>query len=234
MKKIIFLAIVLIYGCESRKGEQFNYLSKKELSQHQIGDIILQPTEFNGHRAEQGIILVKENWFSENQKLVQIPVFRVFTNNEQKKEPIFIFHGGPGLTNIVTGSISDWMLENHDVILLGYRGVDGEFVLHSKKANIFWRKEKNPMSEESLKKMMNILDNEIEKLVKKGIDINGYGIQNIIEDIETAREFTWLHKDKLIRRQLRYCNSRALFSQISTEYKPDDIKRSCFFLEYCL
>jgi len=57
----------------------------------------------------------QENWFSKNNKLIQVSIFRVFSKNEQKKEPIFIFNGEPGTSSIDKTIIDGCMLENHDV-----------------------------------------------------------------------------------------------------------------------
>src|SRR4030065_747584 len=42
--------------------------------------------------------------------------------------PVFHLPGGPGGSNIAWAP-PDWLLEDHDVVMVGYRGVEGTVVL---------------------------------------------------------------------------------------------------------
>jgi len=188
MKKVAFIAVTSVILSVGLKGQQVKYLSNRVLAKHQIGEIILQPVTFKDYQAETGILIVKENWFEKNSKTIQLKVMRVFSKNEQKKEPLFYFTGGPGVSNINEQWIDDWMLEDHDVILVGYRGLDSDYTLRSKRLDAILRNEKNLMSETGKQKMARAIDQEIANREKRGRDISGYSVLNVIEDIEATRK----------------------------------------------
>jgi pimeloyl-ACP methyl ester carboxylesterase len=188
MRKLIIFIACCMCSCSSFTGQQQKFLSKKELSKHNVGDIILQPTECKGHKAESGILIAKENWFAEKSNYLQIKLLRVFSDNEQKKEPLFYFTGGPGVSNINENWIDGWMLEDHDVILVGYRGLDSDYTIRSITLNSLFISDKNLISEKGMQNIAAAIDKEIIKRTRKGRDMAGYSVLNMVEDIETIRK----------------------------------------------
>lgn len=177
-----------MFSCSSFTEQQPEFLSKKELSKHKIGDIILQKTECKGHKAESGILIAKENWFTENSNYLQIKMLRVFSDNEQKKEPLFYFTGGPGVSNINENWVDDWMLEDHDVVLVGYRGLDSDYTIRSKKLNSIFISNGDLINDKGMQNIAAAIDREIAKRTRKGRDMSGYSVMNMTEDIETIRK----------------------------------------------
>ncbi|MEK9136103.1 MAG: hypothetical protein AAB393_03185, partial [Bacteroidota bacterium] len=98
------------------------------------GQLVLMPTTatvasrtFN---ADEGFVVVTENPADSLSRRISLPVFRIHSANPTPREPIFWLNGGPGLSNMRYRPIAE-LLENHDVMLVGYRGVDGSTVLAS-------------------------------------------------------------------------------------------------------
>ena len=74
--------------------------------------------------ADCGTLIVPENRGDPGSRLIALPVTRVRATGSDPAEPILKLGGGPGKSNMATG-IVPWFIENHDVVLVGYRGVDG-------------------------------------------------------------------------------------------------------------
>src|SRR5829696_7646898 len=98
----------------------------------EAGDLTLVPCEYgteDGERAADcGTLVVPENRSDPQSRLIALPVTRIRTRSEQPAEPIFRLEGGPGITNMTFEAASRFA-DAHDVVLVGYRGVDGSSVL---------------------------------------------------------------------------------------------------------
>lgn len=143
----------------------------------------------------EGFIDVPENWEAPGQRRLQLPIFIVKSPAEKPVEPIFWFDGGPGYSNIlnpkkiVSRTSSAKLLENHDFVCIGYRGVDGSTILKSKKINKAMQGLNHKMlSDESLDNVEEKIKEYQNQLKNSGIDINNYTILDVIEDFEYARK----------------------------------------------
>ena len=74
--------------------------------------------------AECGTLVVPENWDKASSRLIALPVVRIPASRPNPAEPVFWLVGGPGGSDPPA-----WLLEKHDVVLVGYRGVEGTVVL---------------------------------------------------------------------------------------------------------
>lgn len=81
-----------------------------------------------------------------------------------------------------------WLLANHDFVMVGYRGVDGsvkldcpEFVKAMKGVN------GDLLSSESLDSLGAAMAKCAVRLQGEGVDLAGYTIPNVVEDMESAR-----------------------------------------------
>jgi hypothetical protein len=92
------------------------------------GDLILDPctysTENGSYAADCGTLVVPENRADPQSRLIALPVTRIHARSDSPAEPIFRLEGGPGLTNMDFSNASRFA-DDHDVVLVGYRGVDG-------------------------------------------------------------------------------------------------------------
>ena len=86
-------------------------------------------TEQGAMPADCGTLVVPENRASSKSRLIALPVTRVLARSPHPLAPIFHLNGGPGETNMKFPQASR-LAAQHDVVLVGYRGVDGSSVLN--------------------------------------------------------------------------------------------------------
>src|SRR5438067_5443919 len=91
------------------------------------GQLKLHPchyaTENGSYRADCGTLVVRENRHKARSRLIALPVTRIRARSEKHGLPIFRLQGGPGVTNMDFPAASRFTYK-HDVVLVGYRGVD--------------------------------------------------------------------------------------------------------------
>src|SRR5512137_1706944 len=96
------------------------------------GDLSLEPCEYgtatSRYAADCGTLIVPENRLDPSSRLIALPLKRIHAANASPLEPIFHLGGGPGMSNM-TAKPPDDLLRDHDLVMLGYRGVDGSVVL---------------------------------------------------------------------------------------------------------
>src|SRR5688572_24289962 len=92
------------------------------------GDLTLEDcdyaTEKGSYAAECGTLVVPENRDDPQSRLIAIPVTRIKARSDNSAEPVFRLEGGPGKTNLDFANASRFA-DDRDVVLVGYRGVDG-------------------------------------------------------------------------------------------------------------
>ena len=81
-------------------------------------------TEQGDVPADCGTLVVPENRADRRSRLIALPVTRIRSHSAHPREPIFRLEGGPGLSNMTFPQASRY-LDQRDVVLVGYRGVDG-------------------------------------------------------------------------------------------------------------
>ena len=86
-------------------------------------------TEQGAMPADCGTLVVPENRANSKSRLIALPVTRVRSRSSHPLAPIFYLNGGPGITNMTFPQASR-LAAQHDVVMVGYRGVDGSSVLN--------------------------------------------------------------------------------------------------------
>src|ERR1700722_17087948 len=81
-------------------------------------------TEKGASAADCGTLVVPEDRHDPNSRLIALPVIVIRAHSAHPGVPIFRLGGGPGVTNMKFPDASRFTA-NHDVVLVGYRGVDG-------------------------------------------------------------------------------------------------------------
>ena len=156
------------------------------------GDLVdMQPCTYETgdveYTAECDTLVVLENRSNPKSRLISLPIMRVRSTGSNPSEPIFRFAGGPGNSNM-RFSLTPWFIERHDIVMIGYRGIDGSFVLDCPEVSKFFRSNREDMlSESALDKMSATFIACAERLGDEGIDIDGYTASEIIDDVEAAR-----------------------------------------------
>ena len=99
--------------------------------------------------------------------------------------PIFFLSGGPAASNL--GYRPDArILENHDVVLIGYRGVDGMSKLDID--NVFKSSGGALFDKSSIAKIRESIKSGVKDLKNRGFDLDGYTMTEVIDDMEYARQ----------------------------------------------
>ena len=136
---------------------------------------------------EEGFLVVTENPSDTLTRKNMLPVLRIRSASKNPNEPIFWPNGGPGQSNMSHSHLRG-LLENHDFVLVGYRGVDGSIVLRSEEMeDAMQGVGANLLSDTSLHSLSRALDSFSRDLGARGIDISHYTMLDVISDLETAR-----------------------------------------------
>jgi len=136
-------------------------------------------------KADYITMAVKENRNNTESRIITIPILRIHSLNKDPKEPVFLLNGGPGGSNIYNFGI--WLIDQHDIVMVGYRGADGSTKLNSKAFGEAMVADTNTFSVEHCRKAGSVLKKELERFTNEGIDLNSYNIIEVIDDIENAR-----------------------------------------------
>ena len=155
------------------------------------GDFSIRPGKVKinkvSYAADIGTLIAPENRSDPSARLIALPVVRIHSPNPQPGEPIFWLEGGPGSSNIKYWTPA-WLLADHDVVLVGYRGVDGSVVLDCPEIGRAFRGKGDDLLEpQSLANIARAIDQASQRLQAAGIDLEGYTIREVVEDMEMAR-----------------------------------------------
>ena len=191
----ILIAITLILGtiilaaCGGKEvsitvpaGAQVGDLVDRHPCTYETGDV--------EYTADCGTLVVPENRSNPNSRLIALSVIRILATGSSPIEPIFWFQGGPGQSNLRFSHLEDLtaLLENHDFVMVGYRGIDGSVVLDCPELSEALA---NPigdlMSDTSLESYSAATSRCVTRLQAEGIDLAGYSMTESIDDMESAR-----------------------------------------------
>jgi len=158
----------------------------------QAGDLLdLAPCTFTSIdgdlAAECGTLVVPENRSDPNSRLIALPVTRLKAASATPAEPIFWFSGGPGHPNKISYSL-DGLTENHDFVMVGYRGMEGQVVLTCPEVSKAINDAPGTvLSDEALAAYTVGSAQCAARLESEGIDLAGYTLTETIDDAEAVR-----------------------------------------------
>lgn len=152
------------------------------------GELILKHCSYNTEKgsydADCGTLVVPENRADPQSRLIALPVTRIRARSAA--EPIFRLEGGPGLTNMEFKNASRFA-DDHDVVLVGYRGVDGSSVLDCPEVESALKHSTDFLSEKSFRAFADGFRSCADRLTDDGADLAGYGLAQRVDDLEAAR-----------------------------------------------
>jgi len=140
------------------------------------------------YTVDLGTLTVRENRKKNDSRYIHLPVIRVRTNAQKPLEPVFCLTGGPGMSNLEHVGMKWYLMPNHDIIMVGYRGIDGSSILSCPEVEKAIKGTGNLFSEESIRGLGQAWAKSAKRLEEEGVDINGYTILDVIEDNELARK----------------------------------------------
>ena len=144
------------------------------------------PTENGGYRADCGTLVVPEDRADPRSRLIALPVTRVLARSSHPLAPIFRLNGGPGVTNMTFPDASR-LAGQHDVVMVGYRGVDGSSVLNCPEVTAALENSADFLGKASLSAYSQAFASCAKRLERSGVDLAGYTLAEQAADIEAAR-----------------------------------------------
>jgi pimeloyl-ACP methyl ester carboxylesterase len=151
------------------------------------------------YAAKCGMLVVPENWDKTGSRLSALPVVRVPASKPSPAEPVFFLQGGPGQSNFSYAPPA-WLLEKHDVVFVGYRGIDGTVTLACPEVNRLWKTHagKNLFGAQARKEYAVAVKQCAATHQKAGVDLSGYTIPGVIQDMEAVRTALGYHRINLL------------------------------------
>jgi pimeloyl-ACP methyl ester carboxylesterase len=154
------------------------------------GQLSLEPcrydTEGGSLPAECGTLVVPEHRGDPRSRLIALPVTRVRARAARPAEPVFRLEGGPGRTNLDFAAASRFTAR-HDVVLVGYRGVEGSSRLDCPEVTSALRGSRDLLGAASLRAYAAAQRECARRLEADGVDLAGYSLPERAEDLEAAR-----------------------------------------------
>lgn len=191
----------------------------------QPGDLTLKTCDYKTksvtYKGECGTIIVPENRFDPTSRLIAVPIKRIQSNSASPLPPIFYLGGGPGMSNMAFKP-DDELLAKHDVVLIGYRGVDGSTVLDCpefSKATL--GDGRDIFSDKSMALETEAVKACSARMIADGVDLAGYTIQQVVEDLQTARVGLGYEKINLLSESYG-----TRIAQIYAYLYPESLNRS--------
>ena len=143
-------------------------------------------TEDGSYRADCGTLVVPESRHKAHSRLIALPVTRIRARSAQPGVPIFRLEGGPGLTNMEFSKASRFA-NDRDVVLVGYRGVDGSVRLDCPEVESALKHSTDFLGEKSFRAYGDGFRSCAHRLTNDGVDLAGYGLTQQVDDLEAAR-----------------------------------------------
>jgi pimeloyl-ACP methyl ester carboxylesterase len=144
------------------------------------------PTENGSYRADCGTLAVPEDRADPRSRLIALPVIRILARSPHPLAPIFRFNGGPGQTNMTFAEASR-LAARRDVVMVGYRGVDGSSVLSCPEVTAALDSSADYLGQASLRASSQAFASCARRLERDGADLAGYTLPEQADDIEAAR-----------------------------------------------
>jgi len=143
-------------------------------------------------------VSVPENWAKTGSRKISLPIKVYKSSNTNSKAAIFWLSGGPGQSNLDYKPPAS-LLSNHDVVLVGFRGVDGSITLECPEVEQALKGvDGNLFSKTSILSFQGAVASCALRLQNEGVDLDGYTIEQVIRDLEYVRQELGYQKINLL------------------------------------
>src|SRR4051812_328165 len=143
-------------------------------------------TEDGQYAADCGTLVVPENRHDPRSRLIALPVTRIHARAAHPRAPVFRLEGGPGLSNMQFRDASRFA-GDRDVVLVGYRGVDGSVRLDCPEVEAAMRRAPDLIGKTYFDSAARAYRGCAARLRASGIDLRGYSLPERVDDLEAAR-----------------------------------------------
>src|SRR5262249_33811117 len=138
------------------------------------------------YAADCGTLVVRENRHDPRSRLIALPVTRIHARTDHPRGPIFRLQGGPGLTNMQFPDASRFAAD-HDVVLVGYRGIDGSVRLDCPEVESAQKHAADLLGRKYFDAAARAYRSCAKRLQGNGVDLAGYSLPERADDLEAAR-----------------------------------------------
>ncbi|MBI5103782.1 MAG: alpha/beta hydrolase, partial [Solirubrobacterales bacterium] len=143
-------------------------------------------TDGGSLRADCGTLVVPEDRADPRSRLIALPVTRIRARSAPHRAPLFRLEGGPGISNMGF-SHADRFAEHRDVVLVGYRGVDGSTRLDCPEVRDALRGSRDLLADATAKAYTSAFRRCARRLRDDGVALAGYSLPQRADDLEAAR-----------------------------------------------
>jgi uncharacterized membrane protein YdfJ with MMPL/SSD domain/pimeloyl-ACP methyl ester carboxylesterase len=182
---IAILALGLVYLKAASAGNKVSVPAGA-----QAGQLTLHPchygTEQGSYAADCGTLVVPENRAKPGSRLIALPVTRIKARSDHPGAPVFRLEGGPGVTNMKFSRASR-LADHHDVVLVGYRGVNGSVRLDCPEVSSALKRSTDFLGQKSFRAYTQAMRDCAARLQEDGVDLAGYTLPAQVDDLEAAR-----------------------------------------------
>jgi len=151
------------------------------------GQLTMEPCTFDNNAAECGTIYVRENRHDPDSRLIALPVKRIPARSAKGGAPVFGLLGGPGHSNFDFTAMTRFA-GDRDVVLVGYRGVDGSVSLDCPEVVDSRESSRDWLKASSLRADADAMRACATRLSEDGIDLGGYTLPQRVDDLELVRQ----------------------------------------------
>ena len=150
------------------------------------GQLTLKRCTYEGEPADCGTLIVRENRHDPNSRLIALPLKRIRAQSTKSGRPVFGLLGGPGHSNFHFTAMTRFAA-HRDVVLVGYRGVDGTVkldcpeVVDSRESSADWLRSSSLEADASAFRAC------ADRFSNDGVDVTGYTLVQRVDDLELAR-----------------------------------------------
>jgi uncharacterized membrane protein YdfJ with MMPL/SSD domain/pimeloyl-ACP methyl ester carboxylesterase len=144
------------------------------------------PTEDGKYLADCGTLVVRENRHDAHSRLIALPVTRIRARSAKPGVPIFRLQGGPGITNMAFAGASRFA-NRHDVVLVGFRGVDGSTKLGCQEVASARAHARDFLNQKAYQADAAAFRACARRLGNGGVDLAGYTLPERADDLDAAR-----------------------------------------------
>ncbi len=154
-------------------------------------------TEKGSYEADCGTLVVPENRADPHSRLIALPVTRIRARTTHPGPAIIRLEGGPGITNMQFAKASRFA-DQHDVVLVGYRGVDGSSRLDCPEVVSALKHSADFLGAKSFRAYGDAFRSCADRLEHDGVDLAGYSLPQRVDDLEAARRALGYHRVDLL------------------------------------
>ena len=135
-----------------------------------------------------GLIFVPENREKPDSRLIALPYQRILAQTKHSAEPLFALAGGPGKSNMRFSYPASWFIAERDIVLVGYRGIDGTVQLVCPDVDALLKRGGNLLGNQAIADMSEGFRQCAARYTKAGVDLGGYTVLEVVDDMDAVRQ----------------------------------------------